>query len=1739
MKMKRNLLLITVFLTAFLLAFKSYCQTSILIDPSNDGGFEQPGGFTGNGWTVVNDAVNQWYVGAPGLNAGANGAYISNDGGNTNTFTINQTQVSHFYKDVTFPAGQGIIVLNFDLRVQGEGCCDYLRVHIVPTTTTPAANVMLATGQVGVNYNLQSGWVNIQLQLSPAFAGTTQRLVFTWRNDASVGTQPPASVDNINLYSQASNPLNGVYTIDNTLPTSPTIPVPGNFNSFNDAITYLNLHGVSGPVTFNVTAGQTFTETPKTINPFIGNSSVNPVIFQKNGAGNNPLFIGSNGVSTTLDACFTINGADYITFDGIDVADATSNTTSTTIMEYGFNVKNVSATDGAQNITIQNSTITLKNTFTNTIGILHTTSTTGGGFTPSAISGQNNNCKYYNLTIENCGLGGIFLTSGSTTFTGDNNEVGSIGTGNFVIGADYTNLPNGSIGGGLSLSSFGIQALNQKDLKIFKTTVRNISSIGINRGIWVQGAFGNTEIYNNTVYGIRNPSTTSTSSVRGLDLNLTTLTSSSNSVTVYNNFISDIISNYTPATPSGTRTVFGIICGAGSSTGTYNIDFNSVSVDASLSNASSVCLELLGSTAIQNVRNNILANYTGAQTGSAKHYCIRTASISALGAASSISDYNDFYIANSTNGFVALTSATDRIDIAAWDAAITTPAAPIDVNSLSVDPEFINPARNLHTFSQNINGFGNMLTITWVNDDIDGQTRNAPHDIGADDFTPPPVDIKTVVLVNPVLPPNCYTNCEPVNVRLKNTGLNLIDFTVDPMTVSVNVTGANPQLLNTIVNTGSLAVGDSMLVTVAACYDMSAFGTYNFRPYANITADGNPYNDSLEVISITINSSAGTAAINTNGICFGDSATLTLTGNTGSFQWQSSTDGGVTWVNETGPGNTSSPYIVSPNDTIQYRAVSCSTIFSNILTLNVNSVTNASGTGASRCGYGPVTLNASGTGTIKWHTDSIGGNLVHTGNTYSPLVSQTDTFWIENNLVSGSGNVGKPINFSGSGTIVLNRGMVFNTTTEIVLDSVAVYPIGSGTIQIALRNAANVIIATSAVVPVNGAGLGVYVPLNFTIPIGTGYRLTLNATSGYTDLWFDNTGNTFPYNSAGGEISITNGWTGTATSTAYFYFYDWRFSRVCASPRTPVIVTVTPADSIAVTPNPAFSCQGTPVPLTVNSANSNYNYTWSPSNGLSSTTGANVTANPVSNTTYVVSALDALGCTAYDTVTVTVTPVPVIDATIARDEICGNDTTQLGVTLISGGTNVNQIGFGTTSNTTTSYPAPYGNWFWGARHQMLILASELQAQGFNAGPLNDIAFQVSAPNNCPALVNFEIKMGLTTVNNLTVFQTGLTTVHLNPSYQPVTGWNTHLFSSAFVWDGTSNIIIETCFNNSSFIQNASTFYTATGFQSCIYYFADQAGVCSQTAATSTVNRPNMRFTQYNPVLYSWTPSANVNNPNIANPIGTPVANATTTFYVTVTDSISGCPVVDSVSVNTYPVPQPNLGPNINVCQGQQFVIDAGSTFNTYLWNTGSIGQLIIVNGIATPTTYWVDVTNNYGCTNRDSITVSVNPSPNINLGNDTAICKNHTLTLNAGSGFSSYLWSNGATTPSITIPQGSITSVYYVTVTNAFGCSDTDTILVTVSPCTGIDELDGSQGTVLLYPNPNQGLFNMVIDIPGADNALVEIVNVQGRIVYSTNISNTMAYKDVIDLSANASGIYYVRVISDKYSNISKLMINN
>ena len=120
-----------------------YGQTA-LIDPAGAGGFELGGTFAANGWTEVNTVpvtpTNQWYVGTAATGFTGNAAYISNNGGVTNTYTNTANSVVHFYRDVTFPAGETSITLSFSWQVQGElGAWDGVQVSLAPTSVTPAS----------------------------------------------------------------------------------------------------------------------------------------------------------------------------------------------------------------------------------------------------------------------------------------------------------------------------------------------------------------------------------------------------------------------------------------------------------------------------------------------------------------------------------------------------------------------------------------------------------------------------------------------------------------------------------------------------------------------------------------------------------------------------------------------------------------------------------------------------------------------------------------------------------------------------------------------------------------------------------------------------------------------------------------------------------------------------------------------------------------------------------------------------------------------------------------------------------------------------------------------------------------------------------------------------------------------------------------------------------------------------------------------------------------------------------------------------------------------------------------------------------------------------------------------------------------------------------------------------------------------------------------------------------------
>ncbi len=174
------------------------------------------------------------------------------------------------------------------------------------------------------------------------------------------------------------------------------------------------------------------------------------------------------------------------------------------------------------------------------------------------------------------------------------------------------------------------------------------------------------------------------------------------------------------------------------------------------------------------------------------------------------------------------------------------------------------------------------------------------------------------------------------------------------------------------------------------------------------------------------------------------------------------------------------------------------------------------------------------------------------------------------------------------------------------------------------------------------------------------------------------------------------------------------------------------------------------------------------------------------------------------------------------------------------------VGTGTATNTTMSYPAAYGNYWYGSRQQYMIRASELQALGATPGNIGSIAFDVATVVATP-LQGYTIKIGTTTDTAFTTtagWRSGLSTVYSGPAtgYVPVSGWNTHLFTPAYFWDGMSNLVIEVCFNNTAFTTNASTRMTATTWNSSMARNADASGICADPVITGTyLNRPNMQI----------------------------------------------------------------------------------------------------------------------------------------------------------------------------------------------------------------------------------------------------------------------------------------------------------
>jgi gliding motility-associated-like protein len=161
--------------------------------------------------------------------------------------------------------------------------------------------------------------------------------------------------------------------------------------------------------------------------------------------------------------------------------------------------------------------------------------------------------------------------------------------------------------------------------------------------------------------------------------------------------------------------------------------------------------------------------------------------------------------------------------------------------------------------------------------------------------------------------------------------------------------------------------------------------------------------------------------------------------------------------------------------------------------------------------------------------------------------------------------------------------------------------------------------------------------------------------------------------------------------------------------------------------------------------------------------------------------------------------------------------------------------------------------------------------------------------------------------------------------------------------------------------------------------------------------------------------------------------ALTTYYITAEKS-PGCISKDSITITVYNTPSIHLGEDTSICKGDSLLLDAGPGFSKWEWNTGGSARQL---SIKQPDMYSVKAFDENGCFSTDTFSlIRVYPVPVIQLDKATFICQGTSKVLNAGSGFSSYLWSNGNVTSSLQI---SAIGKYWVTVTDSKGCQGSDT----------------------------------------------------------------------------------------------------
>jgi hypothetical protein len=890
----------------------------------------------------------------------------------------------------------------------------------------------------------------------------------------------------------------------------------------------------------------------------------------------------------------------------------------------------------------------------------------------------------------------------------------------------------------------------------------------------------------------------------------------------------------------------------------------------------------------------------------------------------------------------------------------------------------------------------------------------------------------------------------------------------------------------------SLCAGESTVLTGSGAssylWDNGAVNGVALAPSSNTTytvtgTDGNGCENTASV-AVTVNALpiVGASATETS-LCAGESTVLTGSGAS-SYTWDNGAVNGVA---------------LAPSSNTTYTVIGtdgngCENTASVAVTVNALPTVGASATETSLCAGESTVLTGSGASSYLWDNGAVNGVALAPSSNTTYTVIGTDGNGCENTAsvavtVNALPTVGASATETelciGESTVLTGSGASSYTWDNGALNGVALAPSSNTTYTVigtdgnGCENTASVAVTVNAL-PTVGASA-----TETSFCAGESTVLTGSGASSY--LWDNGAVN-------GVAISPASNTTYTVIGT------DGNGCENTAS----VAVTVNALPTVGASATETALCAGESTVLTGSGASS---YTWD--NGALN----GVALAPSSNTTYTVIGTDGNGCENTASVAVTVNALPTVGASATETSFCAGESTVL---TGSGASSylwdngaVNGVAISPASNTTYTVIGTDGN---GCENtaSVAVTVNQLPSATITASGPTDLCPGAAVTLTADASVGYLWTTGSTdgaitvgsegdyavTVTDgngctntsdpveVNVFETVIAEVNASGPLTFCEGQSVTLTAP----DGSGHL-----WSNGVAAQSI-TLDESTDVSVSL---TDANGCASASAVVSvTVNPlPEVTVTANGPTTFCQGGSVSLEASAAASYLWTTGASTQSVTIstaqevsVTVTDD-NGCENTSANVQVTVNVPsQATITETAaTVCPGESVTLTA-SAGSQFLWNTGEDDQSIVITEQGE---YSVTVTDDDGCESSAGITIDEGAAvvAQLVVTGEQDLCAGETVTLSVSdaASFDGFLWSNGATSSSITV---SAADDYSVTVYGSGACIPAEQVLgpvtVTVSSVVPQVSQNGNLLSVTNGPFASYQWFRNGNPIPGADQSTYE-----------------------------------------------------